>query len=808
MSEVIGLTHAEVQNRIKCGQTNAHIDVKTKSVSQIFKEHLLTLFNLINFLLFVLVLCAGELKNGLFIGIVLANLVIGISQEIQAKLMVDKLSILSAQKVPCFREGSLVSLDPQDLVLDDVILLSHGDQVPADCVVLSGEALVDESLLTGESNQIAKSEGSQLLSGSFVGSGSVYARVDKVGLDGFAAQINAEAKQIKPSTSQIMKTVRFIIRLATILLIPLGIALLVRTLSLHGVRGTELWNIATTWGRGGSAELLNDAILTSVAAVLGMIPQGLVLLVSSVLSIATIRLGRKQVLIQKPACIETLARVHVLCLDKTGTLTTGSMTCDALVSCGEYTQEEVQQLVASLVYARTDDANDTDKALIEALQDYRHSCMQPDEVYPFDSAKKYSGARFAGRTYVMGAPSFILHSEDLPQFEALRAQFPPRSRLLAVIETDQIDSDNNLGKMRKFLGVCVLSDEIRPTAKATMEYFQEQGVAVKVISGDDPRTVSAIAEAVGVPQADAFIDASTLTSFEEIYHALQTHAVFGRVTPQQKRDIVRALHEDHLVVAMTGDGVNDVLALREADCSVAMASGSAAARNVSEIVLCDNDFASMPAIVAEGRRSINNLQRSASLFLVKTVFAALLALLCIIVPPYPFLPIQMSLISTALIGIPSFVLALEANKERVEGNFLMQVLQRSLPASLVITCVVSFTIILGNLYGLSTQEISTIATLLLSSVAGMLIVKISQPFNALRLGLCVSILCLLAGGFIWGGALFEFAPLSLPIMLLTALGMLFASVLFILLFDYMVHSGEKISWFAQLVRKMDGNDLS
>lgn len=715
-----GLTDEQVARRREAGLVNVNTDVKTKSLREIVAEHALTLFNGVNLALAILVCTTGQFRNAAFMGVVLINLVVGVSQELRAKQMVDRLTILTAKRVMVVRGGERIELDVEDIVIDDVVLLAHGDQVPADGVVLDGQPLVDESLLTGESDSIEKHVGDELFSGSFVVAGSVTYRVTRVGEAGYAARINAEARYVKPVNSEIMRTVRMIIEFAAIVIAPLGLGLFLRTVGLEGT---------TT----------RSAILSTVAAMVGMIPQGLVLLTSGVLAIATTILGRHDVLVQQSYCVETLARVDTLCLDKTGTITSGAMEVAEVRAMGDARDEDVERAFASVTLANVEDANETAKALIDYAE-RRGALPEPTlRSVPFSSARKYSGCvTREGNAYVLGAAQFVLGS-DAASYADTIASFGERERVLVVAKVDGFDESGSLQGSPLVLGFAALRDEIRSTAADTIAYFHEQGVDLKVISGDDPRTVSAIAKAVGIDSAEDYVDATTLLTDEDVERAAVTKHVFGRVTPQQKRTIVRALRKAGHTVAMTGDGVNDVLALKEADCSVSMSSGSAAARNVSEIVLVDNDFAHMPEVVAEGRRSINNLQRSAALFLVKTVFSALLALVCIVLPPYPFIPIQMTLLSSAVIGWPSFVLSMEPNHERVTGDFLANVLRRSLPASAAIVCAVLSVQMAKGPLGLTYEQASTCSLYLSALVGFLLIVRISQPLNPLRIALLVSV---------------------------------------------------------------------
>jgi cation-transporting ATPase E len=784
-----GLTSAEVAERVAAGKTNANTDVKTKTIGQIFREHAFTLFNFVNIALAVLVAITGQYRNMTFMLVVVINLAVGVIQEVRAKRMVDKLSIITANKVRVIRDGQEQQVSVDDVVLDDLVLLTHGDQVPADAIVVKGGPLMDESLLTGESDQIEKHPGDELFSGSFVVAGAAWARVNRVGLDGYAAKINAEARYVKAVTSEILATLNMIIKYASIALVPLGIGLFLRTSFMEGTS-------------------TNDAILSTVAAVVGMIPQGLVLLTSSVFAIATTRLGSKKVLVQQQYTVETLARVDTLCLDKTGTITSGRMEVTGMRATGDvpYDDKKCKDMLicaTTVMSANGADANETAMAMLRYSEEVGFSPLPVVREIPFSSARKYSGCVTEdGRSIVVGAAQFVLGA-DYPAYEAEVRSFSPTERVLCIAEVPSFGPYGDLEGKPKVLGYVGISDEVRESAPSTIDFFREQGVDVRVISGDDPHTVSAIAQYVGIQGAEHFVDASTLTTDEDLLKAARENVVFGRVTPQQKRSLVQALHKDGHIVAMTGDGVNDVLALKEADCSVAMASGSAAARNVAEIVLADNDFSHMPEVVDEGRRSINNLQRFASLFLVKTVFSAVLALVCIVLPPYPFIPIQMTLISSSIIGWPSFVLALEPNHDRVSGSFLTNVLRRSLPASIAIVFALLGVQVFERIAGLDYSQASTLSMYLTGIVGIALIVKISQPLNPLRIALLASVVVMLLGGIIFFRDFFKLAPLSLEMFVFLAVMGAVSLGLFLYLYGKSEGHAGKSDPLAGLVKKLE-----
>ena len=772
-----GLSTAEVEERIASGKINRNMELKTKSVKELIIENLCTLFNLINAVLAILVLLTGSFKNLTFLFVVFLNTAIDVIQSMRSKKMVDKLTLLTSKKAVAVRDGAEVELDLDQIVLDDIIRLGRGDQIPADAVVVSGEALVNESLLTGESDLIKKQPGSELMSGSFIDSGLLRARVIHVGADNYVAKINNEAKYVKKVNSEIMNALNAIVRFASLIMIPLGLALFASSVS-------ELWDAAGTPGDSALSwcfsELLagrvpSSALLSTVGALLGMIPQGLVLLTSSVLAIATVRLARRKVLAQQLYCIETLARVDVLCLDKTGTITSGRMEVEGTyplpvegVGFGADSDEAAVPVettvldfaLANVARATSADANETCQALLNYYADRPVEVSEPLAVIPFSSSKKWSGASFAQGSYVMGAAQFVLSERVFAQVENRVAELADTCRVLVVARVDGFTPDGDMAGEAEPVGFVTIRDEIRTSAAETIGYFNEQGVTLNVISGDDPRTVSSIARVVGVPGADAYVDATTLDTPSKIDAAVDRYHVFGRVTPQQKRELVQALKRRDHTVAMTGDGVNDVLALKEADCSVAMAAGSDAARNVAEIVLVDNDFASMPAVVAEGRRSINNLQRSAALFLTKTLFSMGLAALCIAFPPYPFEPIQMTLINFFCIGAPGFVLGLEPNKTRVKGSFLTNVLKRALPASLAVIMAAALDIFVARVFGFNQLTLSTMCLLTSCAASVSLIWRISQPLTPLRVVLFVFVVVGILAGVIGFPQLLSIANLS------------------------------------------------
>ena len=756
-----GLTAAEVAERVARGDVNADVDVKTRSVRQIVRENVCTLFNAINVILAVFVLFTGSYKNMLFMIVIVCNVIIGIVQEIRSKITTDRLSIVAGSHATVVRDGARTEVALHDIVRDDVVVLGRGDQVPADAVVVSGEADVNESLLTGESNLIKKAPGAELMSGSFVNAGTVCARVVHVGHENYAAKISAEAKQHKKVNSEIMNSLNGIIKFVSCVIFPVGALLFARMFF------------------SGEGVALDQAILSTVAALVGMIPEGLILLTSTVLAVAVVRLAKSKVLVQQLYCIETLARVDTLCLDKTGTITTGAMEVAAVVPVEGADAGELDRALASLA-AADDDPNETAQA-VAAYFAARPAVrpLAPVRTVPFSSDKKWSGAAFEGRAYVMGAGRFVM-GDAFDAFEGQAGELAATARVLAVARAEGFDADGAIVGAPALLGFVCIHDQIRATAAQTIGYFKDQGVTVNVISGDDPRTVAGIAAQVGVDGADEYVDATTLETPEQVADAVRRYHVFGRVKPEQKKQFVIALQEQGHVVAMTGDGVNDTLALKQADCSVAMAAGSDAARNVAQLVLVDNDFASMPKVVAEGRRSINNLQRSASLFLVKTLLSMSLAVLFVLLPwQYPFQPIQMTLISAFTIGIPSFVLALEPNRDRIRGRFLENVIVKSIPGAVCAVLGVLAVNAVGRLaLGLDYGQVSTLCVLLVAWVGVMLIVRLSVPFTPIRSALLVVVV----GGTVLGATLlhglFGIVPFTVPMAVLFAACAVAAAALF------------------------------
>ena len=765
--ELRGLTSAEAEQRKAEGKVNTASTVKTKSIKRIFIDNICTVFNGINVLLFILLMVVGSYKNLLFIGVVLFNTVIGIVQEIRSKKSVDKLTILTESKLSVLRDGEIVELSKDELVLDDIILLSRGNQVPADCILVDGECSANESLLTGESDLIAKKLGDELLSGSFIASGNCKCRVNRVGADSYAAKINNEAKYIKKNDSQILKAFKTIINICSIIIFPVGILMFVIKYFVQ-------------------QQMFNDTVISTVGALVGMIPGGMILLTSTVLAVSVIRLAKKKVLVNEMYCIETLARVDVICLDKTGTLTAEIMNVHDTIPL-DCEKDEIMTALSSI--AHVDEVNATAEAVHAYAKDIEP--LQCKHFTPFSSETKWSGGEFSnGRTYIMGAAEFVFSDKEkyAKVYQAID-EVKDTVRILVLAKSVNPLTDKTLPDDLIPMALILIKDQLRDNVQETVNYFKEQGVTLKVISGDSVKTVQNIAKDCGIEGAENAVDMSTVTTDEELAEVAERCNVFGRVTPAQKKKLLIALKEKGHKVAMTGDGVNDVLALKEADCSVAMAAGSEAARNVSQLVLVNNDFACLPQVVAEGRRSINNIERSSSLYLVKTMYSILLSLFFLFSTHiYPFEPIQLSLIGALTVGFPSFVLALQPNKNIVRGNFTYNIITRAAPAAICIALNIIVTALLSDPLGLSHAELSTMAVYTTSLIGLMLIVRLCIPFNALR----GAMLALSTAGIIIATIFFrdffKLTALSQSALIMQVI----TAVVIIVLFNLLYHFADKM----------------
>ena len=705
-----GLTQAEVEARIADGQVNAIQDSSNRSVKDIVMGNTLTFFNFINVVLLALVLSVRSYKNMLFIFIIIANTLIGIFQEIKAKITLDKLKILTVSHVDVIRDGVKKSVTVSELVKDDVILLKSGGQIPADGVILDGEVDVNESLLTGESDSIHKTCGSKVLSGSFVTSGKAMCLLTEVGHDCYMEKLSSEAKQFKRYKTELQRNLDTILKFISIIIVPLGIILFAK----------QYWISGSTY---------EQAALDTVAAVLGMIPEGLVLLTSVALALGAVRLARRSTLVRELFCIETLARVDTLCLDKTGTITEGHLCVQGEESVKE--DIDLEQLMGRMVGALGDE-NETFQALRQHYK--RNQSANTKLVLPFSSERKFSGVVFEGEgTYLMGAYQFIFLQADPAVLEKIAEYASQGLRVLTVAHSPNEMTDYTLAEGFEIVGFVFMTDVVRKNAPDILGYFEEQGVDLKVISGDDPVTVAAIAARAGLKDADKYIDATTIHTDEEMEDAILKYSVFGRVTPKQKQQMVRLLKQNGRTVAMTGDGVNDVLALKDADVSIAMASGSEAAKNTANLVLLNSDFASLPHIVNEGRRVINNIKAAASMFLIKTGFSVLTALLTIIVGQnYPFQPIQLSVINGCAVAIPTMLLQLEPSFQKVNKHFFREVLRMSMPAAITITAMITIINNIGHSIGTPREMLSTVCVLATGWVYLITLRQVYSPMTGYR----------------------------------------------------------------------------
>ena len=713
---IMGLNENEVAARVNAGLVNK-ADISTdKSVKEIIRSNTLTYFNLIFFIISVLLCVVGSFRNLTFLPVVIGNSLIGIFQEIRAKKTLEKMSILNAPHAVAIRSGRQVKISTDELVKDDVVVFSAGDQICADAVVISGNIKVNEALLTGESDEIEKVGGSSLMSGSFVVSGQCCARLVNVGEEAYIYKLTKEAKEMgSGEQSEMVKSINQIVKWMGIAIIPIGLILFYQSYWINH-------------------ETFKTGIVSTVAAITGMIPEGLYMLTTIALALGTIRLAQQKVLLHDMKSIEALARVDVLCVDKTGTITEPNMTVDNVycLNNGLITPEELKGLFVDYATAAVDN-----NATMLAIKDYAaalntngmYNKRTAVSVQPFSSTDKFSTITFRDGTFILGAPEFVMKDN----FESVASEITPFAEkgYRVLLLAKKADSG-----VTEPLGFVVLSNPIRKGAVKTFQYFNEQNVAIKVISGDSPKTVSEVAKQAGIANSDKYIDASLLDTDEKIKQAAVQYTVFGRVTPKQKQKLVQALQEAGHTVAMTGDGVNDILAMKDADCSVAMASGSEAASQAAQVVLMDSDFSKMPDVVFEGRRVVNNIQRSSSLFLVKNIFSLLLSVFsAVFLITYPLEPSQISLIGMFTIGIPGFLLALEPNKNRIQGHFLKNVLLKALPAGLADVLAVGALVVCGNVFSLPKEDIATASTMLLCVIGFMILINISKPFTPIKYGI-------------------------------------------------------------------------
>lgn len=809
-----GLTNEEVQERIAQGQVNNNENPNTRTYKQIILENTLTFFNFLNLVLLVLVLLVGSYKNSMFVGIIFINTVIGIIQEVRAKKTIDKLAILTESKTVVLREGKKWKISTEKLVVDDLIFLKAGEQVPADAKILEGSLEVNESLLTGEADNLPKNPGDELFSGSFVTAGQACCQIIHVGSDNYASRITSEAKEFKRHNSELRNSLNAILKVISIIIVPMGALLFYKQYYFVG-------------------DNIRDSVVNMVAAVLGMIPEGLVLLTSVALTLGALKLAQKKTLVQELYCIETLARVDTLCLDKTGTITEGTMCVEAVESyppvydeisekisgkdpeSGEGDSDGTESSATSAVSATDAIAKEDGSAnlvlqekseadpekireiehimgnLLSVLKDQNATAdalrarfkvsqdMELDHVIPFSSDRKYSGAAFTDTgTYLMGAAQFLF-PEGNPELMEYCGRFAEEGlRVLVLAHSVNVSEGAELPEGLEPVGLLLITDVIRAEAPDTLAYFESQGVDLKVISGDDPVTVSAIARRAGLKNAEHYIDATTITTQEQMDEAVAEYSVFGRVTPQQKQAMVKSLQAQKHTVAMTGDGVNDVLALKEADCSIAMAEGSDAAKNIANVVLLDSNFAAMPEIVNQGRRVVNNIRTAASMFLIKTIFSVLLSLITIFFgDSYPFEPIQMSLISACAVGIPTFLLAQENNYEKIDHTFLRHVFMNAFPAAVTITgCVFSVMLVCQNVYH-SNAMLNTACVLVTGWNYMAALKTVYAPLNKYRKVIIYSMQVIFFGAAVVLQKLLTLGSLEFGMIILVFLLMTFSPIL-------------------------------
>lgn len=760
----VGLTHEEVAERVQKGYMNLSVDPPAKTIKQIVLSNLFTYFNLIFFILAACIIAVGSWRNLMFMPVILANICIGIVQEIRAKQTLDKLSLLQAQRGIAIRNGAEEMLPTDQMVRDDMVVFQTGDQVFADAVVASGEVHANEALITGEADEIKKLPGDELLSGSFIINGTCRARLTQVGADSYAAKLTLEAKKnTRKKQSEMMLSLSRLVKYIGIVLLPFGLAL--------GYK--EIYMLDRS---------LEGGVVSTVGALVGMIPEGLYLLTSLALAAGILRLAQKKTLVHDMNCIETLARVDVLCVDKTGTITENKMIVeDIALLCEErYIESDIRLIMSDYVGALGAE-NDTMDALKRYFQGEIH--QEAVEKLPFSSAKKYGGVSFhTDETYLLGAPDILLGDAYDAYKEKIESYSKKGCRVLLLALYDGLLTDDALDGALLPLSLILLGNKIRPEAPDTFQYFADQNVEVKVISGDNPITVSEVSQRAKIANAERYVDARGLDTDEKLEAAATKYTVFGRVTPEQKRKLVTALKKANHTVAMTGDGVNDVLALKEADCGIAMASGSDVACRTSHIVLLDSNFGSMPWVVMEGRRVINNIERAASLFLVKNIFSFLLALVSLFFTlPYPVTPAQLSLVSTLTIGIPSFILAMEPNSNLISGRFLSNVIYRALPAALTNLFLVMGVLLFYIGFDINTDEMSTICAIVMGAVGLLMLVKTCRPMNLIRKILILAMVLAFVFSILFFRHLFTLSNLSFPsILVLTVFTLLAYPVMHVL----------------------------
>lgn len=744
-----GLTEEEVGKRTKEGLYNKAVGNQSKTVGQIIYSNVFTYFNLVFAIFAGLLIFVRSYINMTFLPIILCNTLMGIVQEIRAKIVLDRLTVLNAPKTRVIRSGREREVDSETLVLGDICIFQAGSQICADACVVEGVVRVNEALVTGEADEITKMPGDKLLSGSYVVSGECKAELEHVGYDSYVSKLMLEAKASRSKIkTEMMSSLDKLVKIIGILIIPLGIIMFLQAKFVLG-------------------NTVQQSVVSVVASLVGMIPEGLYLLASVALVVSVIRLGRQKVLVHEMVCVETLARVNVLCVDKTGTITENEMGVNEIVPLDERVTN-IHSLIAHVIRSFHED-NITMKTLKqyfdekEDLCDLSQETGQLSRVHSFSSETKYSAVVYESKSYIIGAPEQVLLNDYELHKEMINEYAECGKRVLVFGEYSKDPEGKPLDEPVKALALIVLSNPIRPQARETFEYFEKQGVRIKVISGDNPVAVRGVAKEAGIEGAEKCIDTSKLSD-EELKEAALNCNIFGRVQPKQKKIIIKALQEAGNVVAMTGDGVNDVLALKTADCSVAMAQGSDAAANASQIVLLESDFSKMPSVVLEGRRVVNNIQRSASLFLVKNIFSMLLTIFALIsINRYPLYPTQISLMGAFTIGIPAFLLAMQPNKSIIKGHFLTNVIIKALPSGLTDFLVVMAATIIGAVMGIPHEQLSTMVTFIVIMVGILTLIRVCRPFDAIRLGICIS----MTAGVIAAAMLFSelFAISALPVHL-------------------------------------------
>lgn len=771
-----GLTQEEIEERVQQGKVNELATSATKSVGQIVMENVFTFFNMIFVFLAVILIAVGSYGELTFIVIIVLNTAIGIVQELISKKKLDNLSLLAKTKAKVVREGRLCEVDTEEVVEDDIVYFGAGSQIYADGNVIAGEIQVNEGLLTGESDEITKVPGKELFSGSYVISGECYARLTKVGAESYGARLTAEAqKTVRQKKPGMMKSLTHLLYIIGVLLVPIGIMLFLRQYDQLGLG-------------------IKECVENTAAAIIGMIPEGLYLLVSVALAVSVGRLAQKKILVQDLKSTETLARVDMLCVDKTGTITESKMQVSEIIKLKEDISEEALRSRIGEFAANMADDNETMKALKEYFKGNVSGGRKAVKIEAFSSKNKYSAVTYGENdTYYLGAPDILWkepESEVIKQAENYAAS---GARVLLFLQEDV--------QGRTPLALVTLKNPIRPSAKETFRYFKENQVEVKVISGDSPKTVSAVAIEAGIEGAEHYIDMTTVKSKKQLEEAAADYTVFGRVKPEQKRQLVQALQKQGHTVAMTGDGVNDVLALKAADCGIAMAGGSEAAAGVAELVLLNSDFSDMPLVVAEGRRVINNIERTASLYLVKNIFSLFLAIISIIaVFEYPLVPSQLTLMSFLTIGMPSFVLALEPNESKVSGKFLRKVIYRALPAALTDLCIIIIIVMFQYAFEIDSSQTSTITALLVTAVGFYMVYKVCVPFRKWHYALFGVMIILLVGIIAFIPEVFSITKLNLGSMLILGC-MLLLIPTFIMFFNRMREGATKVYFMIKKKRK-------